>query len=63
MEKHMCPVCGRYEFPDVDSFDVCDVCGWEDDGVQADDPDYTGGANKMSLNQARQAYTEGREVE
>lgn len=56
MEKHKCPVCGRYEFPDIDSYDVCDVCGWEDDIVQEDDPDYAGGANRMSLNQARAAW-------
>lgn len=22
MEKHMCPVCGKYEFQEVDLFDV-----------------------------------------
>ncbi len=35
------------------TFDYCDVCGWSDDDVQAADPDFPGGANKMSLNQAR----------
>ncbi|ARP50579.1 hypothetical protein B6259_06620 [Ruminococcaceae bacterium CPB6] len=32
---------------------VCPVCGWEDDGVQLDEPDLEGGANEMSLNEAR----------
>jgi cysteine-rich CPCC protein len=32
------------------------VCGWEDDLVQFHDPDYRGGANKVSLNEARQNY-------
>lgn len=63
MEKHKCPVCGKYEFPEIDSFDVCEVCGWEDDGVQEDDPNYAGGANKMSLNQAKAAYARGEKVE
>lgn len=59
MAKHSCPVCGQYEFPEEDSFDVCDVCGWEDDAVQTEDADYAGGANKMSLNQAREAWKNG----
>ena len=46
-----CPVCGEYEFEEDDDFDVCDVCGWENDGVQNDDPDYDGGANDLSLNE------------
>jgi hypothetical protein len=33
--------------------DVCGICGWEQDGVQLDDPDYRGGANSESLNEAR----------
>ncbi len=35
------------------SFEICRICLWEDDNVQASDPDFPGGANKMSLNQAR----------
>ena len=53
MDKHICPVCGMYEFPEYDSFEVCEVCGWEDDDLQLKEPDYEGGANDMSLNQAR----------
>ena len=50
--KTKCAVCGT----DVDRFDICDNCGWQDDGVQSNDPDLKGGANKMSLNEARAAY-------
>lgn len=57
-----CPVCGKYEFEEDGDFDICPICGWENDGVQNDDHDYTGGANKMSVNQARKAYKEGRAV-
>ena len=35
------------------AYEVCPICGWEDDPVQAKDPDFTGGANRMSLSQAR----------
>jgi rubredoxin len=51
-----CPVCGKYDFARKDDFDVCDVCGWENDESQLEDPDYAGGANEMSLNEAREAY-------
>ena len=48
-----CPVCSRYVFEREDDFDVCEICEWENDGVQLDDPDYPGGANRLSLNQYR----------
>ena len=31
----------------------CPVCGWEDDDAQFRDPTYDGGANSVSLEQAR----------
>lgn len=58
-DRHKCPVCGEYEFETQGSYDVCDVCGWEDDPIQADKPDYKGGANQMSLNEAKAAYENG----
>lgn len=55
---HMCPVCGKYEFKDEASFAICPFCGWEDDGVQLDDPNFSGGANDLSLKQYRKEYRE-----
>lgn len=55
---HKCPVCGKYDFTDYSSYDICPFCGWEDDGTQFDDPDYRGGANELSLNQYRKSYHE-----
>jgi len=55
-EKIKCPVCGKYEFEEENDFDICEVCGWENDGLQMDNPDYKGGANKESLNEARKIY-------
>jgi hypothetical protein len=40
------------------SYEICEVCFWEDDIVQFDDPDYDGGANKVSLRQARINFRE-----
>ena len=37
-------------------FDLCPVCDWEDDPVQADDPSYPDGANDVSLTVAQQNY-------
>lgn len=60
--KHICPVCGKYEFEESGSFDICPVCGWGDDPLQADEPDYDRGFNHMSLNEAKAAYAKGQEI-
>lgn len=60
--KHSCPCCGQYEFSGEGSYEICPVCNWEDDPVQAEEPDYRGGANVMSLNEARDAFRQGRKV-
>ena len=48
-----CPVCGRYEFEEENDFDICSCCGWENDRVQAKDHNFAGGANELSVNEAR----------
>ncbi len=55
-----CPVCGHEDI--WKQFDICPVCHWERDPLQEEEPDYEGGANVMSLNQARKAWGEQREV-
>ena len=55
-EKHSCPVCGKFEFEEYNSLEICENCGWQDDAVQANAPDYMGGANKISLMQAKENY-------
>ena len=62
MEPHKCPVCGKYEFETINSFDICEICGWEDDGYQERHPDEECCANQMSLNQAKEAFAKGEEV-
>ena len=56
-KKYRCPCCGYFTLEDEPGhFDICPVCRWEDDGVQSDDPNYGGGANTMSLNEARENF-------
>jgi hypothetical protein len=56
--KHKCPCCGYFTLTcEADNtFQICPVCYWEDDGVQLNDPNYDGGANRVSLNQARENF-------
>ena len=56
--NYTCPCCG-YKTLDEDppgTYDICDICFWEDDGVQYRNPYYEGGANKVSLKQAQQNF-------
>ena len=52
----ICPCCGKYFFTEKNAFEICPVCGWEDDRLQRRDPDLPGGANRLSLNEARAAF-------
>ena len=40
------------------SYEVCENCGWEDDPMQFDNPNFAGGANRVSLATARENYAE-----
>ena len=52
-----CPCCGNYTInPETPMYAICPVCYWENDPLQLDEPDYAGGANSVSLNQARENY-------
>lgn len=56
-KKYKCPCCGYFTLENEPGhFDICPVCFWEDDNIQAADPDYAGGANKISLNNARENF-------
>lgn len=57
-DKH-CPCCGKFEFEEVNEYEVCEVCGWEDDPAQFEEPDYAGGPNGMSLNEYRKKWQAG----
>ncbi len=55
--KRNCSVC-RHECRFL-PYEICHNCMWEYDPFQEKYPDYSGAANVMSLNQAREAYKKG----
>jgi len=48
-----CRCCGKLTIQEYDNFEICSSCGWEDDDFQFENPDFAGGANELSLNQAK----------
>lgn len=58
--KMECLVCHNLTL-DADSlFDICDVCNWQNDPAWQTDPNRRGGANSISLNEARELWNEGK---
>ena len=51
-----CDCCGAFTIGVRGEYEICRRCGWEDDPVQAADPDFAGGANARSLNEAYAAW-------
>lgn len=56
--KYVCKCCGCAALDSADEYEVCPVCCWEKDKTQERDPEYKGGANAVSLNEARKNYAE-----
>lgn len=57
--KWKCPCCGYNTLTEEPGgYDICKVCFWEDDPVQRRDITMEGGANTVSLQQARINYEE-----
>lgn len=56
--KYTCPCCGYKTLNEEppNTYEICEICFWEDDGVQFKDADYEGGANYVSLRQAQLNY-------
>ena len=56
--RYPCPCCGFLTLSQASpgSFEICSVCFWEDCPVCAEDIDYAGGPNRVSLRQARRNF-------
>jgi hypothetical protein len=49
-----CPCCG---FKTITSeFDICDICGWEHNFYQEEEPDDDGGPNAVSFREAQRNF-------
>ncbi|RDU22592.1 CPCC family cysteine-rich protein [Anaerosacchariphilus polymeriproducens] len=53
-----CPCCGYLTIDDSEEIitDICEVCFWQYDEVAHNKPDVAIGANKISLNEAKENY-------
>ncbi|WP_042889398.1 CPCC family cysteine-rich protein [Bacillus cereus] len=38
------------------TYEICNICYWENDEVQFNDPDFEGGANEVLLRQAQKNF-------
>ena len=54
MQNFNCAVCENTVEPS--DFGLCKICFWEHDPVQESDPNYRGGANNCSLNEAKKEW-------
>ena len=56
--RYRCHCCGFWTLSDPrsGSYEICPVFSWEDDTVQNEDPAFAGGANRVSLCEARRNY-------
>ena len=56
--KYKCICCGFITMDNEDPlyYDICSVCFWENDPIQNENPDYSGGANVVSLKQAKKNF-------
>ena len=55
----LCPICNNISFYSEEfpgSYLICDKFRWEDDNVQDDDPDFSGGANDLSRNDYKRQW-------
>lgn len=53
-----CACCGYLVLSEGthDTYEICEICSWEDDPAQFTDPDLEGGANRPSLRQAQENF-------
>ena len=55
-----CPCCNEGIINEP--YDICDICGWEDDRVQNNDREFAGGANSLSLTDHCKEYFKDKKI-
>lgn len=57
--KHQCPCCDYISLPERDSYLICPICFWEDEGVNWDNrlDDFSGANKGLTLRKARKNFT------
>jgi len=58
MKRYLCPYCGykTLDIPRGESFEICEVCFWQNDAYQLSNPDDEAGPNRVSLKQAQKNF-------
>jgi hypothetical protein len=56
--KKICPCCEQHDFIMPNNYEACPICHWKDDLLQRMEPDFKGGANKLSLNEYKIQWAE-----
>ncbi len=58
MYTKTCVCCGKNTINH--KYDICSICGWENDPVQNSDASFAGGANKLCLSDYRKKYEDNK---
>lgn len=58
--KNSCPVCGYLTLDERDTFDICGICFWEDDGIDDFEENKDSGPNHMTLKEGRIIFQEAK---
>lgn len=57
---HMCAICGEYEFENENSYDICPICGWIDDGTEEIPFNDYSEVNVISIKEAKEDFQKKR---
>lgn len=57
-QPYQCPCCDYYSLEERNSYLICPVCYWEDDGQDMDELDRVSGPNHITLRQGRKNFVQ-----
>lgn len=60
--KNSCPVCGYLTLEERNTFDICGICFWEDDGIDDFEENQESGPNHMTLKEGRMIFQEAKRM-